>query len=58
MTVLPQLTSRIGHPSEAVFGILKQMFVKLLTHYPQQTLWQMVRHREQQQEEEEEEEDK
>lgn len=39
---LPQLISRICHPSNEVFELVEVMLDKLLCAYPQQTLWMMV----------------
>jgi len=42
LTALPQLTSRICHPNERVFGLIQDILIKLLAHYHQQTLWMMM----------------
>ena len=36
LTALPQLTSRICHPNERVFGLIQDILIKLLAHYHQQ----------------------
>lgn len=41
-TAYSQLMSRICHPSDEVFGILKTILVKLFQKYTQQSLWFLV----------------
>uniref|UniRef100_A0A182TC53 Serine/threonine-protein kinase ATR n=1 Tax=Anopheles maculatus TaxID=74869 RepID=A0A182TC53_9DIPT len=36
------LISRVAHPSQDTFQVLKGIIVKLLLNYPQQTLWMML----------------
>lgn len=38
-TAFSQLISRICHPSQDVFNVLKTILVKLMIKYPQQSLW-------------------
>ncbi|XP_035920016.1 serine/threonine-protein kinase ATR [Anopheles stephensi] len=41
-TAFSQLISRVAHPSQDTFYVLKGIIVKLLLNYPQQTLWMML----------------
>ncbi|XP_052902719.1 serine/threonine-protein kinase ATR [Anopheles moucheti] len=41
-TAFSQLISRVAHPSQETFHVLKGIIVKLLLNYPQQTLWMML----------------
>uniref|UniRef100_A0A182W7X4 Serine/threonine-protein kinase ATR n=1 Tax=Anopheles minimus TaxID=112268 RepID=A0A182W7X4_9DIPT len=41
-TAFSQLISRVAHPSQETFQVLKGIIVKLLLNYPQQTLWMML----------------
>ena len=41
-TAFSQLLSRICHPVESVFQVLKKLLVKLIREYPQQALWLSV----------------
>uniref|UniRef100_A0A182HML1 Serine/threonine-protein kinase ATR n=5 Tax=Anopheles arabiensis TaxID=7173 RepID=A0A182HML1_ANOAR len=41
-TAFSQLISRVAHPSQETFIILKAIIVKLLLYYPQQTLWMIL----------------
>ncbi|XP_053684897.1 serine/threonine-protein kinase ATR-like [Sabethes cyaneus] len=41
-TAFSQLISRVAHPSIDVYQVLKAIIVKLILHYPQQTLWMML----------------
>ncbi|XP_055529516.1 serine/threonine-protein kinase ATR-like [Wyeomyia smithii] len=41
-TAFSQLISRVAHPSIEVYQVLKAIIVKLILHYPQQTLWMML----------------
>lgn len=41
-TAFSQLISRICHPSEETFKVLKTILVKLIRNYPQQSLWFLV----------------
>jgi len=42
LTALPQLTSRMCHPNDAIFGLIEDIFIKLLGAHHQQTLWNMM----------------
>jgi serine/threonine-protein kinase ATR len=42
LTALPQLTSRLCHPNDATYSIMTDVFLRLLSHHPQQTLWMMM----------------
>lgn len=42
VTALPQLLSRLGHPSEAVVSIITRIVVHLMRHYPQPCLWNVM----------------
>ncbi|KAL3272429.1 hypothetical protein HHI36_013911 [Cryptolaemus montrouzieri] len=42
LTAFSQLVSRICHPQKEVYIELKCIIIKLLLHYPQQTLWMMI----------------
>ncbi|KAM7348674.1 ATR serine/threonine kinase meiotic 41 isoform 2-T2 [Cochliomyia hominivorax] len=41
-TAFSQLLSRICHPSGDVFNNLKNIFIKLIEHFPQQSLWMLL----------------
>uniref|UniRef100_A0A182K3Q7 Serine/threonine-protein kinase ATR n=1 Tax=Anopheles christyi TaxID=43041 RepID=A0A182K3Q7_9DIPT len=41
-TAFSQLISRVAHPSQETFQVLKAIIIKLLLNYPQQTLWMML----------------
>lgn len=41
-TAFSQLISRICHPSAEVFHNLKNIFIKLIEHFPQQSLWMLL----------------
>uniref|UniRef100_A0A182Q7R9 Serine/threonine-protein kinase ATR n=1 Tax=Anopheles farauti TaxID=69004 RepID=A0A182Q7R9_9DIPT len=41
-TAFSQLISRVAHPSQDTYVVLKGIIVKLLLNYPQQTLWMML----------------
>lgn len=41
-TAFSQLISRVAHPSIEVYQVLKAIIIKLILHYPQQTLWMML----------------
>ncbi|XP_058457566.1 serine/threonine-protein kinase ATR isoform X2 [Malaya genurostris] len=41
-TAFSQLISRVAHPSVEVYQVLKAIIVKLILHYPQQSLWMML----------------
>uniref|UniRef100_A0A182NNV9 Serine/threonine-protein kinase ATR n=1 Tax=Anopheles dirus TaxID=7168 RepID=A0A182NNV9_9DIPT len=41
-TAFSQLISRVAHPSQETYLVLKGIIVKLLLNYPQQTLWMML----------------
>ncbi|XP_044758902.1 serine/threonine-protein kinase atr [Coccinella septempunctata] len=42
LTAFSQLVSRICHPQKEVYIELKSIIIKLLLHYPQQTLWMLI----------------
>lgn len=42
LTAFSQLVSRICHPQKEVYVELKAIIIKLLLHYPQQTLWMII----------------
>ncbi|KAJ2734564.1 hypothetical protein IW152_002221 [Coemansia sp. BCRC 34962] len=42
LVVLSQLVSRICHANDDVHSILESIIMRVLEHYPQQTLWQLV----------------
>ena len=42
LTALPQLTSRMCHRNDAIFGLIQDIFIKLLKTHHQQTLWNMM----------------
>ncbi|KAJ2039746.1 hypothetical protein H4S03_001488 [Coemansia sp. S3946] len=42
LVVLSQLVSRICHSNDEVFAILESIILRVLEHYPQQTLWQLM----------------
>jgi serine/threonine-protein kinase ATR len=42
LTALPHLISRICHGNQEVFDALREILVRLLKAYPQQTLWQFM----------------
>lgn len=42
LTAFSQLVSRICHPQKEVYIELKSIIIKLLLHYPQQTLWMII----------------
>ncbi|XP_065362796.1 serine/threonine-protein kinase ATR [Calliphora vicina] len=41
-TAFSQLLSRICHPSADVFNNLRNIFIKLIEHFPQQSLWMLL----------------
>ncbi|KNC28437.1 Serine/threonine-protein kinase ATR [Lucilia cuprina] len=41
-TAFSQLLSRICHPSPDVFNNLRNIFIKLIEHFPQQSLWMLL----------------
>ncbi|KAL9884965.1 ATR serine/threonine kinase meiotic 41 isoform 1-T4 [Glossina fuscipes fuscipes] len=41
-TAFSQLLSRICHPSKEVYETLKNIIVKLIEHFPQQSLWMLL----------------
>lgn len=41
-TAFSQLVSRICHPSQDVYNVLKTILVKLIQCFPQQSLWQLL----------------
>uniref|UniRef100_W8C8V5 Serine/threonine-protein kinase ATR n=1 Tax=Ceratitis capitata TaxID=7213 RepID=W8C8V5_CERCA len=41
-TAFSQLLSRICHPSNEVFAVLRTIVIKLLEHFPQQSLWMLL----------------
>ncbi|XP_011187821.2 serine/threonine-protein kinase ATR [Zeugodacus cucurbitae] len=41
-TAFSQLLSRICHPSADVFAVLRTIVIKLLEHFPQQSLWMLL----------------
>ncbi|XP_058065656.1 serine/threonine-protein kinase ATR-like [Anopheles bellator] len=41
-TAFSQLISRVAHPSQDTYQVLKSIIVKLMLNYPQQTLWMML----------------
>ncbi|XP_039959425.1 serine/threonine-protein kinase ATR [Bactrocera tryoni] len=41
-TAFSQLLSRICHPSNDVFAVLRTIVIKLLEHFPQQSLWMLL----------------
>jgi hypothetical protein len=42
ITALPQLISRLGHVNFDVVNVLTQLLYRLLTAFPQQTLWSLL----------------
>jgi len=42
MTGFSQLVSRLCHPLTEVYTIIRAIIVRLLSSYPQQTLWLMI----------------
>ncbi|GJQ85421.1 hypothetical protein Trydic_g23851 [Trypoxylus dichotomus] len=42
LTAFSQIISRICHPQKEVYIELKAIIIKLLLHYPQQTMWMMI----------------
>ncbi|RZC32904.1 serine/threonine-protein kinase ATR, partial [Asbolus verrucosus] len=42
LTAFSQIVSRICHPQKEVYILIKAIIVKLLLHYPQQSLWMMI----------------
>ncbi|KAJ2060643.1 hypothetical protein GGI17_003611 [Coemansia sp. S146] len=42
LVVLSQLVSRICHTNDEVLAILESIILRVLEHYPQQTLWQLM----------------
>lgn len=39
MAAFPQIVSRIGHQHPAVYAIVEDLLIKILSEYPQQGLW-------------------
>lgn len=42
LTAFSQIISRICHPQKEVYIELKSIIIKLLLHYPQQSLWMII----------------
>ncbi|XP_023017943.2 serine/threonine-protein kinase atr isoform X2 [Leptinotarsa decemlineata] len=42
LTAFSQLVSRICHPQKEVYVMLKSIIIKLVQHYPQQSLWMII----------------
>lgn len=42
LTAFSQLISRICHPQKEVYKTLKSIIIKLVLHYPQQTMWMLI----------------
>ncbi|KAH8403296.1 hypothetical protein KR222_009973 [Zaprionus bogoriensis] len=43
-TAYSQMLSRLCHPSNEVFAVLRTVIIKLITDYPQQSLWMLLPH--------------
>ncbi|KAH8378097.1 hypothetical protein KR093_009279 [Drosophila rubida] len=43
-TAYSQMLSRLCHPSPDVFAVLRTVIIKLITDYPQQSLWMLLPH--------------
>ncbi|XP_034474679.1 serine/threonine-protein kinase ATR [Drosophila innubila] len=43
-TAYSQMLSRLCHPSLEVFAVLRTVIIKLITDYPQQSLWMLLPH--------------
>ncbi|XP_026848306.1 serine/threonine-protein kinase ATR [Drosophila persimilis] len=43
-TVYSQMLSRLCHPSPEVFGVLRNVIIRLVENYPQQSLWMLLPH--------------
>ncbi|XP_060666680.1 serine/threonine-protein kinase ATR isoform X1 [Drosophila nasuta] len=43
-TAYSQMLSRLCHPSPDVFAVLRNVIIKLITDYPQQSLWMLLPH--------------
>lgn len=42
MTAFSQLVSRMGHPYEPSFQLLKKIIVKMIISFPQQACWTFI----------------
>ena len=42
LTVFPLLSSRICHPQEEVWHLLRSILVEVFARYPNQVFWQLV----------------
>lgn len=42
LTAFPQIVSRICHPHEETYNVLRMLMVTVFQHYPQQAFWHMV----------------
>ncbi|XP_022227139.2 serine/threonine-protein kinase ATR [Drosophila obscura] len=43
-TVFSQMLSRLCHPTPEVFGVLRNVIIRLVEEYPQQSLWMLLPH--------------